>query len=388
MAVSSYIEFPLEISAETLIEEVFAELEAQIDGWEPAAGNLETFLIRAIVYRLIVPLAQLAADVPPEIFDRWGEEITEVKRRESISATALSTWTLTDKVGRKIPAGTEIGLRRPDGSLKGFRVVEDVIVAVGSEVTKAGEVVLEAIDPGTDGNELSGTGSVEGALGFVLSAVVLGESSGGEDAEEPIAYLGRLRETMKTLAPRPIIANDVAILARNHVGVGRSVAIDNYNAETKAKEQEKTTTVVVTNEAGLPCTAPVKAAVLADLKAKREANYIFFVVDAEYKEIDLTCVFVEQPGYSHAAVKESLEAALNEFFSARFFGQRPPGDASSWVNATTVRYQDLVTVVNNVEGLDYYTTLKMALKGAEQKAEDLALGGTYPLPKKNVFTVT
>jgi Baseplate J-like protein len=386
---SGYIEFPIEVNAETLIEEVFADLEDQIDGWEPAAGNLETFLIRAIVYRLIVPLAQLAADVPPEVFDRWGEEIAEVERHLASAATGATTWKMTDNGGYKIPAGTEIGVPVSGSEARGFRTVNEVIIPPGSTETAAGEVLIEAIEAGTQDNELEGEATLEDALALPLDSIKLvGATSTGEDEEEPTVYLGRLRETMETLAPRPIIAKDVAILARNVPGVGRSVAIDNYNAETEEGEQEKTTTVVVTDAEGEACIAAVKEAVEAELAAKREANYIFFVVDAQYKEIDLTCVFVEAPGFDHAAVKVKLEAALDDFFDPAKFGQRPPGDAKSWVNATTIRYQDLVTVVNNVEGLDYYTTLKFALKGGEQKAADLALGGAYPLPKKHTFTVT
>ncbi len=58
----SFVALPIEIDAEALIEAVFAEMEEVFPGWEPAEGNPETFLIRAIAIRLIAPLAELAAE--------------------------------------------------------------------------------------------------------------------------------------------------------------------------------------------------------------------------------------------------------------------------------------------------------------------------------------
>lgn len=385
---NGYIEIPIEVNATTLIDEVFAELAAEVEGWEPADGNFEVFLIDAIVYRLIQPLAQLAADVPAEIFDRWGEEIVELTRQEATPATVTSTWTLTDTGGHTIEAGTEVGLRASSGESRGFKVVADVIVNAGSKTTGAGEVILEAIEAGVEGNELSEDPTLEAALGFVETIAIVGESSGGTDAEDALDYLGRLRETLKTLSPRPVIAEDVEILARNIEGIGRAVAIDNYNAETKAKEQEKTTTVAVTDADGGKVAAPIKEELEADLEAKREANFLFFVSDADYTEIDVVAKVVEQEGFDHATVVATAKAAIEDWLDPALYGQQPPGDDTTWVNQPILRYQDLVTVVNNVEGLDHYTELKFAKKGAEKKEADVTMTGVAPLPKPATITVT
>lgn len=387
---SGYIEIPIEINAGALIDEVFAELAAEIEGWTPADGNFETFLIRAIVYRLIQPLAQLAADVPAEIFDRWGEEIVELKRQEATAATVTSTWTLTDTDGHTIPAGTEVGLRGVNGQARGFRVALDVEVPNGSDETAAGEVILEAIEAGIDSNELSEAPSLETALGFVEEGgiVVVGKSSNGTDAEAPLEYLSRLRDTMKTLSPRPVIASDVEILARNVTGIGRATAIDNYNADTEEDEQEKATTVAVTDNAGGVVAAGIKEALEAELEAMREANFEFFVVDADYNEIDVVAKVVEQEGFDHATVVATAKAAIEDWLDPALHGQQPPGDETSWVNETIKRYQDLVTVVNNVEGLDHYTELKFAKKGGTKEEKDVTMTGVAPLPKPATITVT
>lgn len=384
-----YIEIPVEINAETLVEEVFADLELQIAGWEPESGNLEVFLTRAIVYRLIQPLAQLCADVPAEIFDRWGEEILELTRHEATSATITSTWTMVDNAGHKIPAGTEVGLTRPGDDPVGFRTVFEVEVPAGETTTEPGEVVLEAIDPGEEGNDLEDEASLEDALGFVDSIALVGKSTNGSDLEDAFEYLGRLRETTKTLSPRPVTAEDVAILARNITGIGRSTAIDNYNAETEEDEQERTTTVAVTGpDGGSAASAEAKAAVAADFEAKREANYIFFVIDPTYNGFDVACKIEPMAGFDKATVAANVKAAIEDWLSPSRHGQQPPGDEKSWVNDNKKRYQDLVTVVNNVEGMDFYTELKFALEGDPKEEKDVEMDGVAPLPEPATITVS
>lgn len=384
----SYIDFPLEINPTALKEAMYEAMQERFPNWQPNEGNPEKWLIDAIVDRLIVPLAELAADVPPEIFHRWGAEIVNVQPQAAVAATVATTWKLIDAAGYTIAAGTQVDLARSGDEVIGFRVANDVTVAPGDEETAAGEVVLEAIEAGEEGNELEGEGLLVDALAFVDSIAVVGKSSGGADAEDPLDYLGRLAETMKTLTPRPIIARDVEILVRNTPGIGRSLAIDNYNAETEETEQEKTTTVFVTDDDGATATAEAKATALADLQAKREINFIFFVEDATYTPVDVKVVAVEREGFSHAGMLADLQATLEDFLNPAIYGRRQPDEPQTWVNTPTLRYQDLVTAINNVQSLDHYTTLEVRKSGGAWKTTDLTLDGIAPLPEVGTLTLT
>jgi hypothetical protein len=93
-------------------------------------------------------------------------------------------------------------------------------------------------------------------------------------------------------------------------------------------------------------------------------------------------------GFDKATVAAQAKAAIEDFLNPATAGQQPPGDDASWVNVETLRYQDLVTVVNNVEGMDFYTTLKWKIGAGGFVTTDLALTGAAPLPRPKTITVT
>lgn len=385
---ADFVRLPVETTPQAMLEEWAAEMESLIEGWNPALAEYETIQAQATIYRLIFPLLQLAANVDAAIFNEWGRQIVKVLPQEATRSTVNSTWTLKDKFGYTIKAGTQVDIARSGDDRVGFIVVSDVVVAPGSNTTKAGEVVLEAVEPGLEGNGLEGEGILIDALFFVEGIAIVGASSGGNDAEDPLLYLGRLAETMQTFIEGVVIAHDVEIVARNVAGVGRALAIDNYNLETGKGEQEKTTTVILTDAEGEAVSAEVKEAVEAVLEEKREVNYIFTVGSATYNEIDVEAAIVPMQGFDKAEVAASVKAAIEDFLNPATFGQQPPGDAASWVNSTTLRYQDLVTVVSNVEGMNYYTKLNWRRAAEAFAATDIALTGVAPLPKPDSITVT
>lgn len=385
---SDFVRLPIEVTPQQMLEEFSAEMEALIEDWDPALGEYELILAQAIIYRIALPFVQLAAQVDAAIFQEWGRKIVNVVPQEATKATVNSTWTVKDTAGYTLKAGTQVDIARSGDERAGFLILSDVKVPVGKSATEAGEVLLEAIEPGLEGNGLQGEGILIDALGYVTAIEIVGASSGGVDAEDPEGYLGRLAETMQTFIEGVVVARDVEIIARNVAGVGRALAIDNFNLLTEEDEQEKTTTVIVTDAEGEPVSAKAKEALEAKLEEKREANYLFFVGDPTYNEIDVEGVIVPMQGFAQAEVAANVKAAIEDFLDPATFGQQPPGDAASWVNSTTMRFQDLSAVVNNSEGVSHFSTLKWRRAAEAFAAADIALTGVAPLPRADTITVT
>lgn len=382
----TYFKIPLELNPETLIEEIFAQIEAAFPGWEPNPANTEVAIIRSCVYVLFSPLAQLTSEASEEILNRFGEEVAGVLPHESTPASAKVKITVQDTAGYTIPAGTQIDLERTGSEQIGFRTVTAAEVLPGS--TSITDVSIEAIEPGSEGNGLNGDASLVDALAYVIAVELEGESEGGEDPEEPEAYLGRLAETMQTFANRPIIARDVAIIARTISGVARAAVIDNYNPETELSEQEKTTTVAPIGPAGGLVGSTVKEKVKNLLDEKREANFLFFVVDPTYTQIDVEAVLVAVSGFSQAEAIAQVEAAIEEFLDPAKWGTGTQQDPAVWENTPTVRFQDVVTVVNNVQAVDHYTTLKIRKHSGSFGTTDVTMDGKIPLPKAGEMKLT
>jgi len=385
-----FIELPVILSGPTLKAAVYARMEELFPGWRPNPNNPEKWMIDSMVDRLVVPLSQFTADVAAELFNQYGQQIVKVLPIEAQAATVKSTWKMKDDGGHEIEAGTQVAVPTATNSPEGFRVVNTVIVPKGSTTTEPGEVLLEAIEPGAAANHLSGEAKPEDTLDYLAAEeaiVLVGETEHGEDAEDPEAFLARLAETMQTLAPRPIIPRDVAILARNIPGVHRSLALDMFDPEINdpAKPEtwltERCCSVVVCDVAGQPCSEAVKAAVLDDLQSKREATFLFFVLDPTYTTIAVHFEIVPLPGYELAAVEETVKAAIEAFLSPANFGTDPTTDERSWLNRTTLFYQDLVTVVNNQQGVDHFTVLKIGKEGGALGVVDVPLTGPAALTK-------
>jgi hypothetical protein len=386
---SLFTRLPIEATPQAMLEEALAEMEAQLEGWDSKLGEYEMILLQAIIWRLVWPFIQLAARVDATIFNEWGKQIVAVAPQEAQKASVLSTWTVRDALGYTIKAGTQVDVARSGDDRVGFLVVADVEVPPGSTSTAAGEVILEAARAGLDGNGVGdGPGILIDAYGYVEGIAIEGLSDNGADAEDPEHFLGRLAETMQTFIEGVVVANDVAIVSRNVPGIGRVTVLDNYNAETEEDEQEKTTTVAVTGDLGGVAAVWAKEALEAVLAEKREVNYLFFVVDADYNLIDVEATVVPSEGYGQAAAVASAQAAIQALLDPLTAFQDPPGDDATWANTTVLRFQDLVTVVNNAQGVDHYTNLKWR-KGVEaMAAADIALTGPAPLPKPDVITVT
>jgi hypothetical protein len=331
--------------------------------------------------------------VPGEIFSRWGQDVVNVPIQEAIPATGPTTWTMRDNAGYTIPAGTQVDVPTGGDTSIGFAVVEEVLVPAGSTATAAGGVLIEAIEPGAEGNGLTAPPTPTDALTFVSGVVLTAPTSGGEDAEDPLLYLGRLADTMKTFSQQAILARDVEIIARNVPGVQRATALDNFDPGTDDPnnlatwDTEKQTSVAVHDAAGAACSAPVKAQVASELASRREINYSFDVIDPTYNTVDVRFHVVVEPGFSQATVDANVIAAIQDFLSPAKWGQSPPGDASSWVNRRTLYFQDLVTLVNNQEGVNRYSSLEMRISPAAYGTADINFTGAAALPQPGTVAV-
>lgn len=375
---AEYIDPPITTEPDDLAEEAFAYLEDAIPGWLPAPGNLDTWLVEANA-QLAGELMDVASAVPTSIFRYYGETVLGLPPNEAQSATGITTWTANDAAGYTIEAGTLVGIAAAGDDLVPFEVQSQTIIPPGA--TQAVGVIVVAVDPGTDANGLTAAPEIIDPLDWVASIVLTGSpaaTTGGVDEESDADYLDRLSELLTLLAPRPILPNDFAVMARTVAGVGRATAIDLYNpGPPVATNVPRCVTVVVVGDDGNPVSATVKANVDALLQSEREVNFLVFVIDPTYTTIDVAFTFTVYPGYTPATVEAAAEAAVTDYLSPENFGRPPYGDdPGAWIADTKVRYLEVAEVINRVEGVWYVATL--TVNGG---TVDVALVGPGPLPR-------
>jgi Baseplate J-like protein len=362
-----FIELPVETEPLEIALDAFAHIAGQVPGWEPAEGNLDTLLIEADAQETAVDRA-LLVEMSTEIF-RYIGGVFGIDPLDPTAATVASTWTMTDTAGHTIPAGTQVALEAPDGSTVGFRTTAGVTVAAGQSVTAVGGVTLEAVEEGAHTSGLSTVSELIDQLAFVQSIALVGTTTGGIDGETNEEYVNRLAERLRLQSTALILPRDFEIAARDHANVARAVAVDGYRADTQASGQERALSVAVADEAGEPLSSPDKALIDADFQANRETNFLAFVMDATYTTVDVVFAAKMLAGFVAADVEANAESAISTFLSPANWGLPSSGDGDvDWVNRTVLRYQELVTVLNNVEGIDYYT----ALTAGDRKAATIA----------------
>lgn len=373
----AYIDLPIETDADVMKDDAVASLQDAIPEYDPAAGNLETILLE-VVAEMSAEQAEVASEVPSAVFRKFGAELVGLDPIDGVAAIGSTTWTMTDTSGHVIPAGTFL-------SITGiaFQTSEEVTIGVGESTAT---IAIVAVDPGTDGNDLTGDVDLVDTLAFVDSVVLIGSTSGGVDAETDDEYLDRLATELQLMAPRPIVPVDFEVLARRIAGVDRAVAIDGYNPDDDTYDNERMIAVAAVDEDGAAVGSTVKDAIEAYLTSLREVNFVVNMIDPTETAIDVTATVTLLPGFDSATVLSIVEGALTNFLDPANWGRMTSGDGRfdrPWVNTPTVGYLNVARVILGVEGVAFIDSLTV-----EGGTTDVALTGAAPLTSAGTIAVT
>jgi hypothetical protein len=384
-----YEPFPIETDPLVLRQEAYDYIRSRYPEWEPSDANLDVIMIH-VMSRMAAELRDVAANVPPYVFRRFGLEMLQLPAIEAAAARGAVQVTISHSDGYTVPPGTTFLLRDNLGEDQGFYAELETVIAPGAN---SGFVNIVAAVPGSAGNDinLGNLAQLADALADVSLVVLSTAPTGGTDAETVPEYENRLQEELKLLSPSPVVASDFATIAMRVPGVERALGIDLYNPDTDTFDNEKTVTVVVTDEDGEPLSAPVKADVKALLESYREVNFIIFVVDPDYTTVNVTYTVQPMPGYE-VEVIASVNAALTEYFQPGKWGHTyVGGDYGSaqaggvdWLYQTEINHYEVANVINDALGVD----LVMALTINGSSAMTIPLSGATPLTRPGVMTGT
>lgn len=383
---AGYIVPPIAADPDTILTEILDYLMANVPGWSPHWANPEVIMAEVFA-RIQADTRTLAASMFDAALMYFGRSILGVVPLAEAYAEVYTTWTAIDTQGYRIEAGTVAAFRVAGDEVVQFAVVADVVIPPGASTTAVSGVTMRALEPGTYSNG-HGPGPMEliDRLSWVATVdgvVATNTSSGGVEAETDRDYLDRLTEELELLAPRPILARDAAIMARRVAGVERALGLDNYDPDTDTWDNERMITVAIVAADGDPVPAPVKAAVANLLEAERETNFVFNVVDPTYTSVDVTFEISVDPGYIGAEVLPRAVEAVTAYLDPGMWAggdQQPP----VWVaDEAMVRYFEVSTVLNNVEGVRHVEDL--TINGG---TVNVALDGVAALPSVGVITGT
>ena len=376
-----------ENDAFTISEEMKEAFEDIIEGWKARPANLATWIFE-VGGRVNATTRDQAAVSTTEMFKTYGQEILNVPPILAAPATAGSTWTATDDDGHTIFDGTEVKIPVSGGQPLGFVVIGDVTISPGDTATEAGEVLLQAIEPGEAGNGLTEEPAPITSLDFVDSIVLVGATSGGVDEEDEDAYLDRLVETLRLLSLSLIVVPDFETDARAEAGIARALCIPGYNPEDETEDNPLMFCVFPIDEDGEPRPTPAKEALQERQAAKVPSGVLNFVADPEYTPIDGEIEIAVTPGFEPAAVVAAVKAWHASYFSKARSGNPNAGETTGWVKREKVYFNEVIAEVDRIQGVDRVVALEICKGGGVLGTADVTLDGVAPLTEPGDVEVT
>jgi len=353
--VSEYVGPFGEFDASSFEELINEEMEAAFEGWSPARGGLLTWFNKARS-RIDAILGNQLGVTAAAAFKKFGETIGRTPPILAAPATAQSTWTMIDNLGHTIEDGTEVAIPINGDEVLGFVVVGDVVVPPGSEATGAGAVLLQAITPGTVGNNLSATPRpISASTAFVDTIALVGVTSGGVDEEDEDDYLDRLTVRLRLLSLSLIVASDFEIDAVTSGGIARALCLPGYNAETAEADQPLCFTNFPLTEAGQPPSGPAREALQASAAERVPSGVKNFVGVPTYTTLDVWAEVVVAAGFDPLVVKAAVEGRLAEYLAPANWG-RPtgfgdPGNSGGWILTPNVYVNEVISELDRVPGV-------------------------------------
>jgi uncharacterized phage protein gp47/JayE len=383
----TYIPVPVETDPPDLAALAFDYLQTRVPGWLPSPGNLEAWLTESLAL-VASELRILLQRVPDSIFAYLGASILGLPPQPAIRAAASTTWQMVDTAGYTVNAGTVIAITPPASATSYTFTVDSAFTIAAGQTSKTG-VVCHALTPGAASSGLSGTVTVIDALNFVNQVTLETPTSGGQDAETSAAYLNRLSALLTLLSPRGILPQDFAILAQRMIpGVARALAIDLYDPTTGMTNRPRCVTVVPVDSGGNAVSSQTKTDIDALLQGMREVNFLVYVADPVYTQIDVTYDVQCYPSYDATDVNTRTAAALTKYLQPYNWGLPPFGDTSvlSWINEPKVRYLELTEQANRVDGVRYVNSLVFGIHTQPLGTVDITLPGAAPLTRPSTIS--
>jgi hypothetical protein len=395
---AEYIELPLTADATALSDIGKDYLSEEIEDWNPRPGNVESVLLES-TGQIGAEVVDQAAQIPPVIFAYYGQWLLGIGLLEATPAVSSVDFTFDAGIAASVPAGSLLAAPNPDGESYVFQTDNEV----RSDGTPPLRTTVTALEVGASPNGCVGVCELIDSIDAVASATMIQVAVNGTDEEDADAYLDRLADALTILAPRPILPQDHATLARQIPGVGRALAIDlvqppassgGVNISTVSGRVHpwgpepngstnvpRCVTVAVTAEDGSAPSTALMQTVMNALDAAREVNFYEYVIPPSYTTIDVQAVVVTYPGYVPAEVAQAAQEMMATWLDPLAWGSEAVGETQAWSRQTVARIYEAVDFLNRADGVQYVESVQIRKSGGAFAAADIPLTGIAPLPR-------
>ena len=354
-------------TASDLADRAASNLESVLPEAALPLGSLEMVLIESLAL-LVQEIGYALNRIPGAVLESLLARLYAIPRSPGVLPTASVELT-ADAAGASIPVGTlvqvsvgdEIVQLTTDAELTITAGTPSAVVGItGTEFTD----LANGIPSGTPVDLITDTTGVTAA---VLSQDV-GGGAGPEDAD---AYLDRAGIRLQRLTATLLQPEQFEAYAIEQPGVYRVKAVNLYNSDT-AVAGGGHLSVASLDSSGAPLSAPAKATLLTGMDDLSAAFLGVHAFDPTITTVPVTATLHTVPGADTTVVHDAAVAALDAYLSPLTWG---------W--GSTVRRNELIALLEAVEGVDYLTA-----GHPTAPAGDTALTGQAPLADLGTTTIT
>jgi hypothetical protein len=384
MLEDTYLLESIEADPDAVHAETMGRLRELLPGFEERATGLVELVSQARAAQDAV-LIDFASDVLASIVAEVAR-VAGVARNLPQPLVGTATVTTDGAETYLLPAGATFVAYLPDQSAVSLFVTVPATIDAG-ETSVSGVQVQSVQDAQFVGLATPQPLEPDQAYGWLVEVTLDAVVSIGSDGDGDDEYLDRSSRSLRRLAEQLIRPEDVAAYVRDVDGVGRSLVLDLVDATSPASPVspvERCMTVVVTGPDGSAPTTGLLSLVKAGLQARREVNFKFFTVPPTYVPIDLELTVAVWPD-SLEGIAADVEEQLRGWLSPAQWGARER--IGEWEPSTTVRIGDVVSVADNVAGVDYVDPSLVLLDGVNADFGMEAPIAALPDPLNTTVTV-
>lgn len=344
------------------------DLQTKLPNWVPREGNTEVLLLEAMgleVAEAIFAINRIPTGVVEVLLKLFG-----IERDNGLAPIVNLKFNMSGTLGYTIPVGVQARLTLPGG-------IEPVVFTTLTElVINPGNLfgVVSAVgDRFTDDANNVVTGTVLellDALIYVDTVTLDAVTTTGRDTELQADYFTRALTRFSRLSDTLVLPGHFVAYALENPSFYRAFAIDNWNGTTGVPGDHPGHISVAVYGNGAFATAPQKTALEAAMEAISLANLDVHVIDPTITTVAVTATVRAKSGHNSVTVQAAVQAALNGYL-----------DPMTWSWSGTVRLYELISLMDQVVGVDYVETLAAPVA-------DVVLSGNAPLADAGVLTIT
>jgi uncharacterized phage protein gp47/JayE len=353
-----------------IYEAALEVLQSRIPDWTPTATNIEVMLLEALAIEIgetVFNINRLPVNMLRTLLALYG--VTQAPGSPPSVDIQFNSF---DEDGYVIPAGTEVAITTSTGDAISFftdteaNILQDTDNVVVSATADVNTNIANGIAIGTN------VEIIEDILG-VETAETASIVAGGTLPESLEEWTTRGTQRLRRLVDTLVVPIHFTQAALEQTNVFRANTVDNYDPTASPPgdpgDHPGNVTVVVYGDGG-PLTTGEKEDLDTFLSDRANANLIIHVIDPTIVDVDVTVDIAIKPGFDAVEVENAVLARLDNYLNP-----------TTWAWSGVVRRNELISVIDQVDGVDYVDDLALP-------ATDIDIGADLALANAGTFIVT